>query len=161
MVDGGSTIDGSADLINDVTVSELFRFREKKIQNLKLYLGFFFYIMQFRSWNLQLTPKSWNRSKVSSRSHGVSLVLRCCFRLRGEKCELINVSQSAEDGSETQTLWPNTAFYSLMSEERRPKECFYICVTVWRWIMKMWCGLCWLLLGPWSSPGPEWFCPLL
>lgn len=51
--------------------------------------------------------------------------------------------------------------YSLMSEERRPKECFYICVTVWRWIMKMWCGLCWLLLGPWSSPGPEWFCPLL
>lgn len=42
MVDGGSTIDASADLINDVTVSELFRFREKKNSKLETLFGIFF-----------------------------------------------------------------------------------------------------------------------
>lgn len=44
MVDGGSTIDGSADLINDVTVSELFRFREKKNTKLETLFGIFFFL---------------------------------------------------------------------------------------------------------------------
>lgn len=45
MVDGGSTIDGSADLINDVTVSELFRFREKKNTKLETLFGIFFFTL--------------------------------------------------------------------------------------------------------------------